>query len=239
MRLQLVSSFVCSIWRCRIRMLTTPSGAQERLSLRLRTHSSIGSEWSSQLAHLPARPTRSSLIQVVASAEFVRCRRDSSRGQAPERTHVGPGQTRPPHMHMSGGIVDSCRRGVGKATLPRSRALGVARKRIRRARAESLRTVFVTDGACARTGADRCGAVRGVLAARGYWGESRAAREARKTYSLRESPAGGGRATRSHGARAGPYRLKTPYRDGTTHIVLEPLDFIARLAALVPPPRCT
>ena len=33
------------------------------------------------------------------------------------------------------------------------------------------------------------------------------------------------------------YRLKTPYRDGTTHIVLEPVDFIARLAALVPPPR--
>jgi hypothetical protein len=33
------------------------------------------------------------------------------------------------------------------------------------------------------------------------------------------------------------YCLKTPYRDGTTHIVLEPLDFIARLAALVPSPR--
>jgi hypothetical protein len=33
------------------------------------------------------------------------------------------------------------------------------------------------------------------------------------------------------------YALKTPYRDGTTHIVLEPLDFMARLAALVPPPR--
>ncbi len=33
------------------------------------------------------------------------------------------------------------------------------------------------------------------------------------------------------------YRLKTTYRDGTTHIALEPLDFIARLAALVPPPR--
>jgi hypothetical protein len=31
--------------------------------------------------------------------------------------------------------------------------------------------------------------------------------------------------------------LKTPYRDGTRHIVLEPLDFIARLAVLVPPPR--
>ena len=33
------------------------------------------------------------------------------------------------------------------------------------------------------------------------------------------------------------YTLKTPYRDGTTHIVLEPLELMARLAALVPPPR--
>ena len=33
------------------------------------------------------------------------------------------------------------------------------------------------------------------------------------------------------------YQLKSPYRDGTTHVVLEPLDFIARLAALVPSPR--
>jgi hypothetical protein len=33
------------------------------------------------------------------------------------------------------------------------------------------------------------------------------------------------------------YALKTPYRDGTTHIVLEPLDLMALLAALVPPPR--
>jgi hypothetical protein len=33
------------------------------------------------------------------------------------------------------------------------------------------------------------------------------------------------------------YTLKTPYRDGTTHIVLEPLDLMARLAALVPKPR--
>jgi hypothetical protein len=29
------------------------------------------------------------------------------------------------------------------------------------------------------------------------------------------------------------YRLKTPSRDGTTHIVLEPLDFIARLVSTV------
>jgi hypothetical protein len=33
------------------------------------------------------------------------------------------------------------------------------------------------------------------------------------------------------------YALKALYRDGTTHIVLEPLDLMARLAALVPPPR--
>jgi len=53
---------------------------------------------------------------------------------------------------------------------------------------------------------------------------------------------------------AGATTLKTPYRNGTTHIILEPLDFdvqevrnaagagcaraaIARLAALVPKPR--
>ena len=33
------------------------------------------------------------------------------------------------------------------------------------------------------------------------------------------------------------YKLKTPYRDGTTHIIFEPLDFISKLAALVPKPR--
>ena len=33
------------------------------------------------------------------------------------------------------------------------------------------------------------------------------------------------------------YRLKHPFHDGTTHVVLDPIDFIARLAALVPRPR--
>jgi hypothetical protein len=33
------------------------------------------------------------------------------------------------------------------------------------------------------------------------------------------------------------YQLKTPYRDGTTHVIFEPLDFLAKLAALVPKPR--
>ena len=33
------------------------------------------------------------------------------------------------------------------------------------------------------------------------------------------------------------YQLKTPYRDGTTHVIFEPLDFIARLATSVPKPK--
>ena len=32
-------------------------------------------------------------------------------------------------------------------------------------------------------------------------------------------------------------RLKTPWRDGTTHLVMSPLEFMQRLAALVPRPR--
>jgi hypothetical protein len=33
------------------------------------------------------------------------------------------------------------------------------------------------------------------------------------------------------------YELKTPYRDGTTHVFFSPIDFIGKLASLVPPPR--
>ena len=33
------------------------------------------------------------------------------------------------------------------------------------------------------------------------------------------------------------YELKSSYRNGTTHVIFEPVDFIARLAALVPKPR--
>jgi hypothetical protein len=32
------------------------------------------------------------------------------------------------------------------------------------------------------------------------------------------------------------YTLKTPYRDGNTHVIFEPADLIARLAALAPKP---
>jgi len=33
------------------------------------------------------------------------------------------------------------------------------------------------------------------------------------------------------------YMLKKPWKDGTVALVLEPLDLIARVCALVPPPR--
>ena len=33
------------------------------------------------------------------------------------------------------------------------------------------------------------------------------------------------------------YKLKRKFRDGSTHVVLDPLDLIARLAALIPRPR--
>jgi hypothetical protein len=42
--------------------------------------------------------------------------------------------------------------------------------------------------------------------------------------------------SRAHGC-AGATQLKTPYSDGTTQVIFEPLDFIAKLAALVPKPR--
>jgi hypothetical protein len=54
--------------------------------------------------------------------------------------------------------------------------------------------------------------------------------EFRLTTARRRGSAGNG----NDAARA---RCVARDRDGTTHIVLEPLDLIARLAALVPPPR--
>src|SRR2546425_10290979 len=33
------------------------------------------------------------------------------------------------------------------------------------------------------------------------------------------------------------YRFKRPWRDGTTHIVMEPMELLGKLAALVPAPR--
>ena len=54
---------------------------------------------------------------------------------------------------------------------------------------------------------------------------------------LRKPSAGVGGAAIADGTRASTLSTEDPYHDGTTDIVLEPVDFIARLAALVPPPR--
>ena len=35
------------------------------------------------------------------------------------------------------------------------------------------------------------------------------------------------------------YELKTPYRDGTTHVIFEPVNFIAKLAPWYPGPEST
>jgi hypothetical protein len=40
-----------------------------------------------------------------------------------------------------------------------------------------------------------------------------------------------------HGDGRVRYRFKAPSKDGTHAVLLEPLDFIARLCALIPPPR--
>ena len=54
---------------------------------------------------------------------------------------------------------------------------------------------------------------------------------------LREPPGGGEQRLALTERGEVHVQLKSAYRDGTTQILLEPLDFLARLAALVPPPR--
>ena len=54
---------------------------------------------------------------------------------------------------------------------------------------------------------------------------------------IHQPPGGVGEALVAHPNGNVRYQLKTPYRAGTTHVIFDPLDFIARLAALVPKPR--
>jgi hypothetical protein len=49
-----------------------------------------------------------------------------------------------------------------------------------------------------------------------------------------EAPAASSAAAKQHKV---VYTLKTSYRDGTTQVAFEPVDFVARLAVLVPKPR--
>ena len=50
-------------------------------------------------------------------------------------------------------------------------------------------------------------------------------------------PAVANERVQTNAAGQGVLRLKTPWRDGTTHLVMSPLEFMQRLAALVPRPR--
>ena len=69
---------------------------------------------------------------------------------------------------------------------------------------------------------------RGKLAPEGRESASAATSVARRSH---------GRASRSPRGGNVRHHFKTPWHDGTTHVVFEPPDFIARLAALVPKPR--
>ena len=53
---------------------------------------------------------------------------------------------------------------------------------------------------------------------------------------MARGPLASARLTESTGGQLN-YRMKSPWRDGTTHVSFSPLDFIARLVALIPPPR--
>ncbi|MGH8569544.1 MAG: transposase [Gammaproteobacteria bacterium] len=63
------------------------------------------------------------------------------------------------------------------------------------------------------------------------------ARRGRNTVPLYHPPRHCQRAPRSQPCRAGRAHPEDSYREGTTHIVMSPLEFLQRLAALVPDPR--
>ena len=54
---------------------------------------------------------------------------------------------------------------------------------------------------------------------------------------LRDTPSAGGGSPQFIAVDHLTFRLKTPWSDGTTHLLLSPLELIEKLAALIPPPR--
>ena len=52
----------------------------------------------------------------------------------------------------------------------------------------------------------------------------------------RRSPSNGSNHSRTEDGRL-VYRFKRPWRDGTTHVVFDPLELLEKLAALVPAPK--
>ena len=68
-----------------------------------------------------------------------------------------------------------------------------------------------------------------------YGADDRPALERRYRYLTR--PALANERVQTNAAGQVVLKLKTPWRDGTTHLVMSPLEFMQRLAALVPRPR--
>ena len=88
-----------------------------------------------------------------------------------------------------------------------------------------------------KTAAALCAEVHGFsLPCRGaLWRAS--AQGARTAVPLHHAPGDRQRTARAHGAGDVVLQLKSAWRDGTTHIKISPLEFMQRLAALVPRPR--
>jgi hypothetical protein len=69
--------------------------------------------------------------------------------------------------------------------------------------------------------------------ASGYFGRTCAAK-----VRHHQPPGGLGKALVTHPERERPLLAEDPLtQDGTTHVIFEPMDFLVRLAALVPKPR--
>lgn len=88
-----------------------------------------------------------------------------------------------------------------------------------------------------QSGTSRCAAVSGFSAHAGVAirAHDRKALERLCKYAARPPVATERLAQRADGRLS--YRLKTPWRDGTTHVIFEPQELMEKLAVLVPAPR--
>ena len=88
-----------------------------------------------------------------------------------------------------------------------------------------------------RSGTSRCAAVSGFSGHAGVAirAHDRKGLERLCKYAVRPPVATERLAQRADGRLS--YRLKTTWRDGTTHVIFEPQELMEKLAVLVPPPR--
>ena len=136
-----------------------------------------------------------------------------------------------PHQAAGAGRPGCGGAGSGRRLRRRAGALSAAPAAGRRAADAGLRT------ACTPPCAVRCAlcAVRCALCAVRCAADDRPALEQLCRYITRSDLAN--ERVQTNAARQVVLKLKTPWRDGTTHLVMSPLEFMQRLAALVPSPR--